>query len=170
RATVSFFNVNPWDIVSTSIPAGEELRRQLQRQDVEELREASLAVDQDRSGVLSKAELREALFLEGTTITMSDAEFDALFEQLDADGSGTVTYTEWLAFVFERSLLKHEETIQKAFQYFDLDASGEISFEELSTVVGNDEEEAGRILQKLDTNKSNSVCYEEFKKVVLELA
>ncbi|CAD7936027.1 unnamed protein product [Amoebophrya sp. A120] len=178
RGTTNNFSANTWARNAIEFLRADKFSRiffviaahQAARKDVEELQEAFLAVDQDRSGVLSKAELQEALFLEDTTITMSDTEFDALFEQLDADGTGTVTYTEWLASVFERSLLKQEETIQKAFQYFDLDASGEISFEELSTVLGNDEEEAGRILKKLDTNKSNSVCYEEFKKFVLELA
>ena len=51
--------------------------------------------DADGSGTISKDELRDALTKAGNRI--SEAEFNELFDETDADGSGEIDYGEFIA-------------------------------------------------------------------------
>ena len=58
---------------------------------------------------------------------------------MDADRTGKITYTEWLAATIEESMLQEDRTIEEAFDFFDLDATGTINLDELTRVLGEEE-------------------------------
>jgi len=124
-----------------------------------------MEVDEDKSGFISKEELWKAL-TENLEQKMTEEEFEVLFDALDADRTGRITYTEWLTATLEKGLLAEEATIKRAFQFFDLDGSGEISADELRTILG--EEDALRAMKIADINESGSITEEEFAIFVRE--
>ena len=62
---------------------------------------------------------------------------------IDLDGSGTIEYTEFLISALNpRSFLKASH-YEKAFDYFDIDHSGDISYEEIAKFLeGQESQEA----------------------------
>ncbi|CAD7965961.1 unnamed protein product [Amoebophrya sp. A25] len=155
--------------------------------DLEEIQKAFLAADVDRSGELSREEVR-AIF-EGHCYNnakpstssggkgdkgeersaMTDAEFTRLFDSMDSGKTGNISYTEWVASVFEKSLLEQEKTVRSAFEFFDLDGNGAIDRTELLSLLGGDAGEVDKTMKRLDTTKSGTVTYPEFSAFVKEL-
>ena len=65
------------------------------------LRFAFSCFDNNNDGVLTNGEFRDALG-RLVTVPMSAETMDALINQLDADGDGTISIDEWIAFLQER--------------------------------------------------------------------
>lgn len=51
-----------------------------------------------------------------------------IFCQADVDRSGTIDYNEFIAATMHRHKLEKDENLYKAFQYFDKDDSGLVSY------------------------------------------
>mmetsp|Transcript_56197 Transcript_56197/g.174226 ORF Transcript_56197/g.174226 Transcript_56197/m.174226 type:complete len:220 (+) Transcript_56197:1-660(+) len=63
------------------------------------------------------------------------AELLAAFRAVDMDGSGHIDYTEFIAACIDRKIEDQEGACWAAFQVFDLNSDGEVSYEELRQVV-----------------------------------
>ena len=61
--------------------------------DLSGLERTFLECDKDRSGGLTKQEMRAA-FRDRLNVEFSDEEFDSMFDAWDSDGTGKITYTE----------------------------------------------------------------------------
>lgn len=82
----------------------------------------------------------------------------------DLDGSGSITYTEFIAATIEAHGRISEARLAEAFDRLDCDDSGFISCEDLSEILGGTVpmEEIQEIIADADTAKDGQVSYSEF--------
>merc|ERR1712061_145481 len=89
-------------------------------------------------------------------------------DDVDADGSGVIDYTEFLAASMEKKIYLQEECLWGAFRLFDKDNNGEISKEELKQMLStyfNEEEKEKvvlEILANVDTGENGTIDFNEF--------
>ena len=88
---------------------------------------------------------------------VSDEEARAIFDDLDEDGSGTISSKEFYSLI----------PIINRFQYYDRDGDGQISPEELKTTfeeMGDNftDEEIDDLMDQVDTNRSGMIEFMEF--------
>ena len=60
-----------------------------------------------------------------------------MLKAADANGDGTIDYTEFLAAAFQKDLLLSSQNLRAAFELFDKDGDGSISKDELKEVFGD---------------------------------
>lgn len=68
-----------------------------------ELRDAFAVFDADGSGTISKAELKKLMAQLGQSL--SDAELDAMMDEVDADKNGEIDFPEFKAMMVSSTLL-----------------------------------------------------------------
>lgn len=145
---------------------------QLTDERIEALRAQFMAMDHNKDGTLSVAELKAGFSEAGINCP---GNLDRLLAEADTDGSGVVDYTEFLAATMDKKLYHQESTVWMAFKKFDLNGSGSIDRHELSKVLSDDsvkkamhlQDEAHRsqledIFNAVDTNNDGEIDFEEF--------
>eukprot|EP00435_Cladocopium_sp_Y103_P049800 s587_g15.t1 len=114
--------------------------RQLGANDLPEIYSAFKAMDTNGDGSLSLEEFRKSLSNGSgspspeahTDHTVTEtAELSELFETLDADRSGAIDYSEFMAAAIDRKIFFREDLCLQVFGALDRDASGTISIQEL---------------------------------------
>merc|ERR1719193_468355 len=88
--------------------------------------------DASGDGRLSHVEVRQVLQDVGV---QSTEELELFFESLDADHSGLVEYSEFVAGCLDIASEGVQDQLRVAFRIFDLDGSGSISKEEMAQVL-----------------------------------
>merc|ERR1719444_730509 len=90
-------------------------------------------------------------------------------EDVDADGSGVIDYTEFLAATLDKAKYLQEDVCWSAFRMFDKNGDGKISAEELKTVLEQDEvkQSAGvgviaQLMTEVDTSGDGFIDFDEF--------
>ena len=125
---------------------------------------------------------RTALFLLCSYVLWADAhicnskpghlDVSALTE-VDADGSGTMDFPEFLNLMARKMKdTDSEEEIKEAFKVFDKDGNGFISAAELRHVMTNlgeklTDEEVDEMIREADIDGDGQINYEEFVKVMM---
>merc|ERR1719162_829485 len=87
------------------------------------------------------------------------ADLQKVMEDVDADGNGSIDYTEFLAASLDKRTYLREDVCWAAFQVFDRDGDGSITLDELKLVLkdGSVTEVAGAeqieaLLSEVDEN------------------
>ena len=88
---------------------------------------------------------------------------DRIFERLDLDGSGEISYDEFLSSMIDGKKVITEDRLAKAFKMFDKDGNGKLSIEEIIEVFGGEENYWKKVIEDVDLNKDGQVDYKEFK-------
>jgi len=133
--------------------------RQVDHGSLRGIREVFCMLDSNGDGVLELDEVR-AGFAEAFG---SDSELlpnvSEMFSHLDLDGTGKITYTEFCASGLGEQGYTQEHVLWAAFKTFDIRDDGQISLEELQSV-----------LSKTEVNQvwSESVCQEVAREVMDE--
>ena len=100
-------------------------------------------------------------------------QVDRIFQLVDADNSGEIDFSEFVAATVDKSKLLQEDKLRLAFGYYDRDGSGEISIEEIREVLGVgksiSEEVWQQLVREVDENGDGEVSFEEFKIMMLGL-
>ncbi|CAE7529378.1 CPK2 [Symbiodinium sp. CCMP2456] len=142
---------------------------QLSEEKIKALREIFVALDANGDGCLAADELRDGMAKASLGELMSKVDLDAIIEGVDADGSGMIDYTEFLAATLDRKCYLQEDVCYNAFSVFDQDGDGQITLEELKTILdnGNMDEALGSktsedILKAVDANGDGSIDFQEF--------
>ncbi|KAF4659312.1 hypothetical protein FOL47_007625 [Perkinsus chesapeaki] len=104
--------------------------------EMEQMRETFTTLDKDNSGGLSPQEIVSGL--KRLDIEIPE-DIDQILDSIDADQSGEVDYTEFVAAVMDRNNVMQKEAVDAAFNWFDQDSNGKISRAELEEVVGDEE-------------------------------
>jgi calcium-dependent protein kinase len=104
---------------------------------------------------------------------MSEDDVDALFNQVDADNSGFIDYSEFVvASMNEKNLLTNEK-LEAAFKMFDKDGSGLITGDEIKEVMcaqgGLAEDAVKEIIKQVDDNGDGEISFEEFVQMMKSL-
>ncbi|XP_065408466.1 calmodulin-like protein 3 isoform X2 [Chrysemys picta bellii] len=138
---------------------------QLTEGQIAEFKEAFSLFDKDGDGSITTSELGTVMRSLGQNPT--EAELQDMIGELDADGSGTVDFPEFLSMMARKMRdTDSEEEIREAFRVFDRDKNGYISAAELRHVMTNlgeklTDEEVDEMIKEADSNSDGQVNYEE---------
>mmetsp|Transcript_168262 Transcript_168262/g.540577 ORF Transcript_168262/g.540577 Transcript_168262/m.540577 type:complete len:557 (+) Transcript_168262:65-1735(+) len=126
-----------------------------------ELREIFLAMDTEQKGTLTLSQVKTVL---EDMFQVESEEAENLFKMIDSNNDNEVAYTEFLAAACVSRVKVHEDLLRKTFARFDVDGSGQITIDDLRSVLG-DEFEGMKIedfISEVDTNNDGVLDYEEF--------
>ena len=132
--------------------------------DLAALKNIFLSLDKDASGSITLGELKRLLLKHNLT----DEQALDLFEGVDADDSGEIQLTEFLAATMEAVCKIDKERMADAF---DRIAQGEeyITRSHLETLLGKvDREQLKEMISSLDNNKDGKISREEFLQLIHE--
>jgi calcium-dependent protein kinase len=140
---------------------------QLNEVQIKSLRETFLSLDSNGDGLLTLAEMRDGLAQAGITELPDDLK--EIMEGLDADGSGVIDYTEFLAATIEKRQYIQEDVCWTAFRVFDMNGDGKITPNELRMVLNNgnvnsvvDVQATAEVLREVDKNGDGHIDFKEF--------
>lgn len=178
-----FGAANPLKKIALNIIA-----QRLPESETKELRDIFDSMDLDKNGVVTYKELKMALedMDPGKTWRASTAyptDPKALMNLLDTNGSMKLDFTEFVAASISKSQYSNESLLLAAFKAIDSDGSGEISIQELTNVLVEDEEAESSgnadshkprenaqwiwdVLAEADADGSGEVDFAEFKELI----
>jgi len=140
---------------------------QLSETQIKGLRETFEALDANGDGLLTSDELRDGLAR--ADLGQLPVDLNAIMEGVDADGSGLIDYTEFIAATLDRKCYLQEDVCFTAFSVFDQDGDGHITLEELKRILENgsvDTALEGRtseeLLKDVDKNGDGTIDFQEF--------
>ncbi|KAL6641951.1 hypothetical protein ACP70R_020132 [Stipagrostis hirtigluma subsp. patula] len=151
----------------------DDVQLHLSKEQIKEFREAFSLFDKDGDGTITTKELGTVMKSLGQSPT--EAELRDMIDEVDADGSGSIDFNEFLTLVARNAREADagaEEEIREAFHVFDKDQNGFITRDELAQVMKNlgeklAEEEIAEMLREADVDGDGQISYKEFAKVML---
>lgn len=128
-------------------------------------------MDANGDGFLTVTELRDGI--DQAQLRHPLLDLDAVVEGVDADGSGLIDYTEFLAATLDKRVYLQRDVCFSAFAVFDQDGDGRITLEELKQILENGEVEqvmdgckSEDLLREVDQNGDGSIDFEEFMEMM----
>merc|ERR1711939_1230748 len=117
--------------------------------------------DKKRTGSIPLSDMGTVLRSLGQNPT--EAELQALMEEVDKDKSGTIEFDEFVDLMARTNKSKDqmEEEIKNAFLTFDADNSGYITREELEETING-------MIAEADLDGDGKIDYKEFTKIMLQ--
>jgi len=144
----------------------------------EECTEASklfIKIDLNSDGKIEKHELIHG-FEKYWNISKKEAKekVDLIFANLDTDFNGFIEYEEFVRAAVNSSIFMSQNYLKFAFNYFDRDSSGDITFEEIKKRFTqnaknrneNIDVELKEIFDSIDINGDGSISFNEFCKMM----
>ncbi|KAM5135914.1 troponin C, skeletal muscle [Mantella aurantiaca] len=150
-----------------------DARSFLSEEMIAEFKAAFDMFDTDGGGDISTKELGTVMRMLGQT--PSKEELDAIIEEVDEDGSGTIDFEEFLVMMVrqmkEDAQGKSEEELADCFRIFDKNADGYIDMEELGEILRSSgesitDEEIEELMQDGDKNNDGKIDFDEFLKMM----
>jgi len=142
------------------------IAQQLPDSEIENLKKIFMSIDKNGDGQLTVQEMVEGLHKSGMqTIPEELAE---LMKGVDADGSGVIDYTEFIAATLDKRKYIQEDRLWAAFRVFDTDGSGKITKQELQQVLAGGKlddmakKNIDEIMKECDTDGDGEIDFEEF--------
>jgi len=140
---------------------------QLSEPQIKGLREAFLSLDQNGDGLLTLSELKAGLARTGLRKLPEDLR--EIMAGIDADHSGMIDYTEFLAATIERRQYIQEDVCWIAFRVFDVNGDGKITPSELRMVLSDasvnsmvNAQAIADVLKDVDKNGDGAIDFDEF--------
>ncbi|KAF5752340.1 calmodulin-like protein 11 isoform X2 [Tripterygium wilfordii] len=143
----------------------------LSDEQIVEFREAFCLFDKDGDGCITIEEL--ATVIRSLDQNPTEEELLDMISEVDADGNGTIEFTEFLNLMAKKMKeTDAEEELKEAFKVFDKDQNGYISATELRHVMINlgeklTDEEVEQMIREADLDGDGQVNYEEFVKMMM---
>uniref|UniRef100_A0A8C3S858 EF-hand domain-containing protein n=1 Tax=Chelydra serpentina TaxID=8475 RepID=A0A8C3S858_CHESE len=143
---------------------------QLTEGQIAAFKEAFSLFDKDGDGSITTSELGTVMRSLGQNPT--EAELQDMIGELDADGTGTVDFPEFLSLMARKMRdTDSEEEIREAFRVFDEDGNGYVSAAELRHVMTSlgeklTDEEVDEMIEEADADSDGQVNYEEFVRMM----
>eukprot|EP00931_Biecheleriopsis_adriatica_P040606 TRINITY_DN2326_c0_g1_i1.p1 TRINITY_DN2326_c0_g1~~TRINITY_DN2326_c0_g1_i1.p1 ORF type:complete len:491 (+),score=130.01 TRINITY_DN2326_c0_g1_i1:77-1549(+) len=144
---------------------------QLHEDQIKRLRDVFMMIDSNSDGFLTVKELKEGLAKCGLKEIPPDIM--QIMQEVDADGSGMIDYTEFLAATLDKRTYMKEDVCWSAFRLFDRNGDGQISRDELQQVLcSSDVEEIigtkaiGELMMEVDVNNDGMIDFCEFMKMM----
>ncbi|ORX46319.1 calmodulin [Hesseltinella vesiculosa] len=143
---------------------------QLDPAQISELREAFDLFDRDKNGFIDTKEL--GAVMQSLQMNPSDAELRDMINEADADGNGTMDFSEFLSLMARKQRdTDTTQELRQAFQVFDKDGNNYISKDELRQVMDSVGEKLTQaqleeMIQEADTDGDGRINYEEFVKMM----
>ena len=142
------------------------LASRIQEDQVTALREAFSYFDKNGDGKLTAKELKEGV-KKVKDCQLTEDDIDKAMEILDSNRNGFIDYTEFIAACMQSHVYVMEHNLKQAFSYFDKDASGMISKDELKECLQDEEMQLSddvlnRMISEVDMNKDGQIDYNEY--------
>jgi calcium-dependent protein kinase len=144
----------------------------------EECMEASklfIKIDLNSDGKIEKHELIQG-FQKYWGISEEEVKekVDIIFANIDTDFNGFIEYEEFVRAAVNPTIFMSQNYLKFAFNYFDRDSSGDITFEEIKKRFSQNsnynsekmDTELREIFDKVDINKDGSISFFEFCKMM----
>lgn len=127
------------------------------------VREAFLAIDQDKQGTISPHEFK-ALLEDNLHIHESDEQIKACFDAMDINHDDQIHYSEFLAAMVSSRITLHEEMLKRTFKRFDHEGKGFITSASLKDILGDTitVDAAEHLVHEVDTDGNGKIELEEF--------
>lgn len=137
------------------------IAQQLKDDDLKELRETFIALDKNKDGTLSAAEIREGMLKAKVDLPTDLVE---IMKGLDTDGSGNIDYTEFIAATISQKQYLKKEVLWAAFRVFDKDGNGIITKSELGLLLQEDKDlhMLESMVREVDLDGDGNISFEEF--------
>mmetsp|Transcript_81925 Transcript_81925/g.227133 ORF Transcript_81925/g.227133 Transcript_81925/m.227133 type:complete len:475 (-) Transcript_81925:278-1702(-) len=136
------------------------IAQQMNETEIEELRQTFSALDANKDGTLSQAEIQSGMQKHKLKVP---PDFEETLNQLDTDGSGSIDYTEFIAATLSAKQYLKKEVLWAAFRVFDTDGSGSIDREELKMVLQEQNvQQIDCVMQEVDLNGDGKISFDEF--------
>ena len=136
------------------------------------LKSIFMQLDKNGDGKLGLEEIKQGL-LSVMTLEEAERECSKIFNLLDRDSSGSVEYEEFIRASISIEKIITKENLMFAFNIFDKDKSGEISAQEVKTILGVGLDVPNELWEDLiapiDINGDGQISYSEFEKMMFEL-
>ncbi len=145
---------------------GELKKTALSDEEVEKLWEGFQVFDADGSGVISVEELGHVMRSLGQS--PNETELRDMIKEVDVDLSGSIDFEEFKALIVSKQG-DRKSRLKLAFSVFDEDGSGQITANELRSVMrqfGLTDKELDEIVKEVDHDGDASIDFEEFCKLV----
>lgn len=144
---------------------------QLNEDQIKQLRETFMLIDGNGDGFLTVNELKEGLGKCGLKEIPPDLQ--QIMQEVDADGSGMIDYTEFLAATLDKRTYVQEDVCWSAFRVFDRNGDGKISREELSRVLCDQQVEevvgakvVADLMTEVDGDGDGNIDFKEFMQMM----
>eukprot|EP00929_Paragymnodinium_shiwhaense_P011406 TRINITY_DN11704_c0_g2_i5.p1 TRINITY_DN11704_c0_g2~~TRINITY_DN11704_c0_g2_i5.p1 ORF type:complete len:500 (-),score=149.62 TRINITY_DN11704_c0_g2_i5:379-1878(-) len=143
---------------------------QMNESQIKGLRDIFISLDVNGDGLLTSAELREGMERAGFKEIPDDLQ--KMMEEVDADGSGVIDYTEFLAATLDRKQYIQEDVCWAAFRVFDRNGDGKISKDEIAHVLGDGDvmsvahRDLAELMQEIDDNGDGEIDFQEFMQMM----
>ena len=137
---------------------------------LEEYREAFDMFDKDHSGSIDVGEISKIMKNFGNPMTKDEIKF--MIKDIDADGDGEIDFEEFVTLMEKQTSVveeTEEESVLRAFQFFDKDHDGKITnyeFRYILTMLGFDEkftdDEVDTLFKECDLDNDGILVYQDF--------
>ena len=141
----------------------------LSEEEIKNLKATFQLIDENGDGMLSLEELKNAV-AKADKIDFGNVE--EIFKAIDTDNSGVIDYTEFIAASLEKKTYLQESKLKDAFKLFDKDGSGKVSKKEITSILNceKDSDYIDKLFEKYDLNKDGEIDFDEFTKLMREMA
>ncbi|VFQ71621.1 unnamed protein product [Cuscuta campestris] len=139
------------------------IAERLSEEEIGGLRQLFKMIDADGNGTITFEELKQSLKRVGSELM--ESEIRDLMNGADIDNNGSIDYGEFLAATLHLNKMEKEENLLAAFSYFDKDASGYITIDELQQACkdfGFADASLDEIIKEIDTDNDGRIDYGEF--------
>jgi calcium-dependent protein kinase len=125
----------------------------------------------DEKHIITKKTFNEKL--KKTFSQLTQEEIDQLFNDLDDNNNEEIEYHELIKGLSDQKYLLNEKNLKEAFNFFDSDSSGDITWNEIANVIfgGKNipENIISQFLEEIGQKDQNlAINFEEFKKIILD--
>ncbi|KAK6170336.1 hypothetical protein SNE40_018750 [Patella caerulea] len=148
------------------------MAEQMTEEQISQLKETFAAFDENGDGAITTSELGKVLKSIGQNPT--EAELKDMINEVDADGNGTVDFSEFVTMMARKMNDRDtEDELFTAFCLFDEDKDGYISIDEMRLVMKKlgenlTDEEAHDMIRLADLDGDGKVNYSEFVKMMTD--
>ena len=142
---------------------------------MKDLRKIFKEFDKNGDGQLTYSELKEGFKIYFKNQDLADKEFDILVKNFDQDNNNFIEYEEFLRVTINPEKLINDKNLQMAFDFFDKDKSGKLSYDEIRIVLGirsnleKDNNLIRDIIKEVDLNNDGMISFDEFKQLMLNV-
>ena len=93
-------------------------------------------IDTDHDGKISEKELLKGLKHFSQNINLKE-DVETIFRNIDANNNRVIEYEEFVKGAVDKKIFLSEEILRRAFNFFDKDCNGVISFDEIESILYN---------------------------------
>jgi calcium-dependent protein kinase len=135
------------------------------------------SMDVDFDGYLSKEELQLGLkkFFKEKNITNPDRLIDTIYNNLDYNKSGTISYEEFICACIDKKTILENHYLKYTFSCLDYNGIGYITHRQVERLLSGDgqfpisKKLSKDLISEADINKRDGISFEDFKSMMYKL-